>query len=68
MSEKARRIDLTYTEVQVPLLQRTMEYDHAPVLALLLLGTAPIPDRDVAAVRELAVRHPIPPTPRHTAS
>src|SRR5580704_3981949 len=28
---KARRIYLTYTEVQVPLLQGTMEYDNAPV-------------------------------------
>ena len=31
---EARRIYLTYTEVQVPLLQRTMEYGNAPVLAL----------------------------------
>ena len=38
MSTRARRIYLTYTEVQVPLFQRTMEYDKAPVLALLLLG------------------------------
>ena len=47
MSEKARRIYLTYTEVQVPLLHHTMEYDNAPVLALQLRQT---------------VRHPHPPT------
>ena len=34
MSEKARRIYLTYTEAPVPLLQHTMEYDNAPVLTL----------------------------------
>ena len=58
MSEKARSIYLTYTEVQVPLLQCTMEYDNAPVLTFLLLGEpygTPIPDRDVAAVRALVV-------------
>jgi hypothetical protein len=44
-----------------------MEYDHAPVLAFCVLGGrygTPSPDRDVAAIRGLAVRHPIPPTPR----
>ena len=44
-----------------------MEYDHAPVLAFCVLGGrygTPSPDRGVAAIRGLAVRHPIPPTPR----
>ena len=56
-----------YTEVQVPLLQRTMEYGNAPVLALCCQANRtapPSPDRGVAAVRVLAVRHPI---PRHPA-
>ena len=53
-----------------PLLQRTMEYDHAAGHSLVLLGEpygTPIPRQRCCAVRELAVRHPIPPTPRHTA-
>ena len=32
-----------------------------------LYTAPPSPDGEVAAARELAVRHPIPPTPRHTA-
>ena len=51
----------------VPPLQRTIEYDNAPVLCCEVRRTRtapPSPDRGVAAVRALAVRHPI---PRHPA-
>ena len=61
---------LIYTEVQVPLLQGTMEYDGASVLSLVLLGEpygTPIRRPRCSAVRALAVRHRIPRHPRCTA-